>query len=480
MALSATGRTLRIRRQTYSDSPGGSEDMEDDDFNSLKQQVSGRGRKSSIMSGGKLAIRVRLDGTADNFTLASVSQLPPDLVATSREDGEISSDDEIYKDVRTFVRQTMGKPAALRAEAGICGTGEYATEGGGVRGASNWLDGGGFAQGNYVTVRHPLPNLPIDVPPLPMGLPEKTTGDIPSWVLINRRLPLTCRHWFDQRYVADIERSELGNFGVSESLYKDLRDRIINAYFMEPSKFLSVRNAREATGYGETAVLVKIWGFLDYWGIINFYSDPSTAPRFSKKLVDYPMGAQRDAGEASKVKCSNCHKICTITCYKIKPESAPMVPREQISLARFCSACFNTGMYPSSFFTKDSFEQEDLMLPGSVNSEWTEEETLKLFEGIDRYGLDWEAVASLIGGGKTAAQCLLHFVQLPMLERFLPQSEFRTNIQVKPNPFRDPGSSLLSLITTMCATVPLEVSLAVAQMAAKLSPSVKHEDVDMK
>ena len=470
MALSATGRTLRIRRQTYTDSPGGSEDMEDDDFGAPKGVVT-KGRKS-IGGSGKLAIRLRLDGTADTFTLASVSQIPSDLVAT-REDGEISSDDEIYKDVRTYVRQTMGKPAALRAEAGICGTGEYATEGG--RGTSQWLDGG-FAQGNYVTVRHPLPNLPIDVPPLPVEPQKSKQSEIPAWVLVNRKLPLTCRHWFDQRYVADLERAELGTFGVTESLYKDLRDRIINAYFMDPSKFLSVRNAREATGYGETAVLVKIWGFLDYWGIINFYSDPSSAPRFSKKLVDYPMMTRRDNNGEAKIFCSNCHKVCSITCYKIKPESAPLVPREQVSMARFCAACFNTGMYPT-FFTKDSFEQQDLMLPGSVNSEWTEEETLKLFEGIDRYGLDWEAIATLIGNGKTPAQCLLHFVQLPMAERFLPSSDSK-DPQVKPNPFRDPNSALLSLITTMCATVPLDVSLAVAQLA-KHSP-LKTEDVDMK
>ena len=440
--------------------------MEDDDFGGPKGGLLKGGRKS--VGGGRLAIRLRLDGGPENFTIASVSNVPSDLVATNREDAEISSDDEIFKDVRTYVRQTMGKPAALRAEAGICGTGEYATEGG--RGTSQWLEGG-FLQGNYVTVRHPLPNLAIDVPPLPVFEPiEKKGSDIPSWILVNRKLPLTCRHWFDQRYVADIERASLTTFGVSESLYQDVRDRIINAYFMDPSRFLSVRNAREATGYGETSVLVKIWGFLDYWGVINFYADPSSAPRFSKKLVDYPMMTRRD-GEDEGVECSTCHKLCTITCYRIKPDCAPLVPREQISLARFCAACFNTGMYPSGF-AKHSFEQQELMLPGSVNAEWTEEETLKLFEGIDRYGLDWDAVASMIGGGKTAAQCLLHFVQLPMSERFLPARESK-DTQVKPNPFRDPNSSILSLLNTLCATIPLDVSRAVADL-------VKSTDVEMK
>jgi hypothetical protein len=296
---------------------------------------------------------------------------------------------------------------------------------------------------------------------------------------LSYKLPLTCRHWFDVRFVGDFERAELSTFGVSESLYRELRDRIISAYNVEPSKFLSVRNAREATGYAEISVLVKIWSFLDYWGIINYYADPSTAPRFSKKLIDFPIGGvYGDDGALTKIYCSICCKPCTITSYVLKrdTEAVKFIPREQISMTRLCSTCFNTSSYPS-FFTKESFEQVDVMLPGTVTSEWTEEETMKLFEAIERYGSnDWVEIAGMVGGGKTPAQCLLHFAQLPMNERFFPTSFYRLSGGARVNPFRNQDSSVLSLINLLCATVPKEVGSVVAAAIPARTPT---EDVEM-
>jgi SWI/SNF related-matrix-associated actin-dependent regulator of chromatin subfamily C len=131
-------------------------------------------------------------------------------------------------------------------------------------------------------------------------------------------------------------------------------------------------------------------------------------------------------------------------------------------MTRLCSTCFNTSSYPP-FFSKDSFDQVDVMLPGTVTHEWTEEETLKLFEAIERYGSsDWSAIASMVGGGKTHSQCLLHFSQLPMNERFSPVSNGANSVAPRINPFRDPHSSVLSLVNIMCATVPKEIGAVVA------------------
>jgi hypothetical protein len=118
----------------YSDSPNIS-DGEDD-----QPPMSGSAiRLKKGSRNGKLAIRVQLDGSADNFSTGSViSNLLPQELASA--DNDISSDDEIYKDVRTFVRQTMGKQAILRAEGGICGTGEYAETGAASRAATQWLE----------------------------------------------------------------------------------------------------------------------------------------------------------------------------------------------------------------------------------------------------------------------------------------------------------------------------------------------------
>ena len=446
MALSATGRTLRIRRQNnYTDSPG-SEAMEDEP---MRPPASSFKRKS-----GRIAVRVQLDGAVESFGVAAV--VGQFLDGLPDVDDGFSSDEEIFKDVRTYVRQTMGKAAVVRAEAGLCGAGgEEDINGQASRAATQWLEGGATGS-NYVTVKHPPPDAPIDVPPLP-GFDRKGPNIYPNGLWF--QLPLTCRHWFHPKFVADLERAELPVFGLSEQEYRDLRDTILDAYNADPSKYLSIRNARDATGFGEVGVLTKVWGFLDFWGIINYVADPSSAPRYSKKLIDFPIGAPSYA--IPEILCSACHKACSFTAFVLKPDAAPLVPAEQLAKARFCSTCMNTGSYPP-FFSRDSFDQIDVHLPSTVNPEWTEEETMRMIEGIDRYGPDWEPVARLVGGGKTAAQCLLHFVQIPIQDRYMDLEP--KNILPKQNPFRNEASELVKLLGVLSSAVPVEASSLVAAL----------------
>lgn len=451
MALSATGRTLRIRRQmpSYADSPM-SEDMEDGQG---ARAGGGVKLKRLKLAGSKLAVRIQLDGPVDSFTGAAVVSATSDLIPDEEEDEALSSDDEIFKDVRAYVRQTLGKPALQKAESGICGGGDEPPQMDQSRTVTPWLEGG-----NYVTVRHPAPDAPIDTPPLPGsedGLARRVI--YPSG--LTYQLPLTCRHWFDPRWVSDVERAELTTFGVSESTYRNLRDKLIDAYNTDPSKFLSVRNAREATGFVEVGVLTKVWGFLDYWGIINFFADPSTAPRFSKKLIDFPIGRPQDP--LPELLCSSCHQPCMFVAYALKAEAAPMVPREQIAVARFCAPCINTGNYPP-FFSKAAFEMIDVMLPGSTTEDFSEEDTMRMLEAIDRYGTDWESVATMVGGGKTAAQCLLHFAQIPISDKFPAPAEIR--VKPKLNPFRDESNELLNVMSLIATTVPCAVAAQVANL----------------
>jgi hypothetical protein len=465
MALSATGRTLRIRRQAqYTDSPQSEDMMEDDAAVASKSTSTIRLKKTKQGSlSGRISVKVQIDGTPDQFVSASV--VGSDFAFNDNED-DLSSDDEIFKDVRAYIRQTMGKSALVKAESGICGGGEEPVD---TRSATPWLDG---STGNYITVRHPSPDAPIDTPPLP-GFEDGSARPIVFSTGLSYQLPLTCKHWFHPKHVSDIERSELSVFGVPETVYRELRDKIIDAYNIDPSKFLSVRNAREATGYSEIGVLTKIWGFLDYWGIINFLSDPSTAPRFSKKLIDYPFGTAVEP--IPETLCSVCHKPCSFSAYVIKPDSAPLVPREQVNMARFCSTCINTGSYPH-FFTKESFEQIDVVLPGTVTAEFTEEDTMKLIEAIDRYGTDWEAVAQMVGGGKTGSQCCLHFSQIPILDRYMPASR-ESKFVPKVNPFRDEENPLLSVFFLLSSAVPGDIAAQVAKQV--LSEINQNNDVEM-
>jgi hypothetical protein len=142
--------------------------------------------------------------------------------------------------------------------------------------------------------------------------------------------------------------------------------------------------------------------------------------------------------------------------YALKAEAAPLIPNDQLLTARFCAPCINSGNYPP-FFSKSAFEPVDVVLPGTVTTEFTEEETMRLTEALDRYGTDWESVARMVGGGKTPAQCLLHFIQIPVVDKLLPEA-IEEKIKPKLNPFRDESNELLSFLSVLAVSVPPEVS----------------------
>lgn len=55
---------------------------------------------------------------------------------------------------------------------------------------------------------------------------------------------------------------------------------------------------------------------------------------------------------------------------------------------------------------------------------WTDQETLLLLEALELHGDNWQEVADHVVT-KTRAQCLAHFLQLPIEERFLDELEAR-------------------------------------------------------
>ena len=50
--------------------------------------------------------------------------------------------------------------------------------------------------------------------------------------------------------------------------------------------------------------------------------------------------------------------------------------------------------------------------------EWTDQETLLLFEALEMYKDDWNKVSEHIGS-RTQDECILHFLKLPIEDPFL-------------------------------------------------------------
>lgn len=56
------------------------------------------------------------------------------------------------------------------------------------------------------------------------------------------------------------------------------------------------------------------------------------------------------------------------------------------------------------------------------SDKWTDEETLLLLEGIEKYNDNWDDIAGHVGT-KSKAQCIYHFIRLPVEDGLLENVE---------------------------------------------------------
>lgn len=61
---------------------------------------------------------------------------------------------------------------------------------------------------------------------------------------------------------------------------------------------------------------------------------------------------------------------------------------------------------------------EPAEVPGVSGGKWTDQETLLLLEALELYKENWNEIAEHVAT-KTKAQCILHFVQMPIEDTFL-------------------------------------------------------------
>lgn len=97
-----------------------------------------------------------------------------------------------------------------------------------------------------------------------------------------------------------------------------------------------------------------------------------------------------------------------------------------------CSDCFHDARYITGHSCLD-FQRVDGDNDESENDsdKWTDEETLLLLEGIEKYNDNWDDIAGHVGT-KSKAQCIYHFIRLPVEDCLLENVE----IPNAPIPFR--------------------------------------------
>lgn len=183
--------------------------------------------------------------------------------------------------------------------------------------------------------------------------------------------------------------------------------------------------------------------------------------------------------------CKSCQGECSST---TTPSSYYHCPALKINL---CTNCFMNGKYSSELASTDFVKIDPSSFPSSgmnLNSDWTEEELLKLMEAIEKYsdsGVNmaannvWDAIAESVGKPREA--CLLQFLKLPTSELLSADSSFMTSITSTSFlnfPFSQSENPVLSVLAFLAGHVHPRVAAVASQAALSELSKLEHKATD--
>ncbi|XP_036355125.1 SWI/SNF complex subunit SMARCC1-like [Octopus sinensis] len=160
--------------------------------------------------------------------------------------------------------------------------------------------------------------------------------------------------------------------------YLGYRNFMVDSYRINPTQYLTFTACRRNLA-GDACSILRLHSFLEQWGLINYQVECKPhvlgppATNFFTVIGDAPSALQ-PIGRPREIK------------REASPvENAP-VPRDLSS--------------------------------SSGGRTWTDQETLLLLEGIEKYRDDWHRVSAHVGS-RTHDDCILHFLRLPVEDPFL-------------------------------------------------------------
>lgn len=166
--------------------------------------------------------------------------------------------------------------------------------------------------------------------------------------------------------------------------------------------------------------------------------------------------------------CSNCKVDCSEVRYQSLKSKDFQV----------CIDCYLEGRFPATFFSGD-FLRVESGPEIDMDEEWTDNEVLRLLEGVDRFDDDWLMISEHVGS-RSKEQCITKFLQLPINEEFLTAQLTKKELQELP--FGELPNPIMTTIAFLAGHVNPGVGAAAAKTALKelmKSDEGKHEPMEI-
>ncbi|RZC06980.1 SWI/SNF complex subunit SWI3C-like isoform X1 [Glycine soja] len=262
--------------------------------------------------------------------------------------------------------------------------------------------------------------------------------------------------WFSPATVHRLERQVVPHFFSGKSpdhtpeKYMECRNCIVALHMEDPGMRITVSDCQGLLAGVNVEDLTRIVRFLDHWGIINYcVRIPShESPNAVSCLRDEPSGEVRVPSEALKSIDSlikfdkpNCKLKADEIYSSLTAHSADVLDledriREHLSENHcnycscplpvvyyqsqkevdilLCTDCFHDGRFVIGHSSIDFVRVDSTRDYGELDGDnWTDQETLLLLEAMEIYNENWNEIAEHVGT-KSKAQCILHFLRLPM------------------------------------------------------------------
>ncbi|KAL6526114.1 hypothetical protein OROHE_015638 [Orobanche hederae] len=267
--------------------------------------------------------------------------------------------------------------------------------------------------------------------------------------------------WFSWMKIHPLEERMLPSFfnGKSESrsseIYIEIRNWIVKKFHLNPNEQIELNHLSELT-VGNLDARQEVMEFLDYWGLINYHPFPhqeadaatvvgidavnnevgemdslveklykfetvqswtpivprmdTKVPATSSSLLPESVTADelvKSEGPAVEYHCNSCSADCSRKRYHCQKQAD----------FDLCADCFNNGEFGLDMSPSDFILMEPAEAGGASGGKWTDQETLLLLEAIEIFRDNWSEIAEHVAT-KTKAQCILHFVQMPIEDAF--------------------------------------------------------------
>ncbi|KAL3614101.1 hypothetical protein CASFOL_042175 [Castilleja foliolosa] len=277
--------------------------------------------------------------------------------------------------------------------------------------------------------------------------------------------------WFSWTKIHQLEEKMLPSFfnGKIESrtpeIYTEIRNWIVKKFHLNPSEQIELKHLSELT-VGKLDARQEVMEFLDYWGLINYHPFPNQEPA-AAMIVD--ASAEKDDTGKTDSLVEKLFKFETVKSWTpVVPKMSTTIPAMSSGLfpesvladelvksegpeveyhcnscsadcsrkryhcqkqADFdlCAECFENGKFDSNMSPSDFILMEPAEAGGASGGKWTDQETLLLLEAIEIFRDNWSEIAEHVAT-KTKAQCILHFVQMPIEDAFFNSDDENSDI----------------------------------------------------